>query len=116
VNHPQLGVCVDTAHSWAAGYEINAPEGVKRFIDLIEEHIGLQRLHMFHFNDTQIPLGGHKDRHWHIGDGLIGLAGFRALLSHAAVKEKLAILETPGEEEDDVRNMDVVRKLLAEAG
>lgn len=116
VDHPQLGICVDTAHSWAAGYEINTAEGVKRFIDLIEEHIGLQRLHMFHFNDTQIPLGGHKDRHWHIGKGLIGLDGFRALLSHAAVREKTAILETPGEEEDDARNIGVMRGLLAEAG
>jgi deoxyribonuclease-4 len=114
VDHPQLGVCVDTAHSWAAGYEINSPEGVKRFIDLIEKHIGFERLHMFHFNDTQIPLNGHKDRHWHIGEGNIGLAGFRALLSHAVVREKVAILETPGEEPDDVRNIVAIRALLAE--
>jgi deoxyribonuclease IV len=116
VDHPQLGICVDTAHSWAAGYEINAPDGVKRFIDLIEEHIGFERLYLFHFNDTQIPLGGHKDRHWHIGEGNIGLSGFRALLSHRVVREKIAILETPGEEADDVRNLAAIQGLLAEIG
>ena len=79
VDHPQLGVCLDTAHSWAAGYDIDSPDGVDRFIALADETISLDRIKMFHFNDTQIPLGGNKDRHWHIGDGLIGMSGFRAL-------------------------------------
>jgi deoxyribonuclease-4 len=107
------GVCLDTAHSWAAGYEIDSAEGVDRFFDLVDREIGLDRVVMFHFNDTEIPLGGHKDRHWHIGEGLIGLAGFRAIAGHAGVKGKTAILETPGEEPDDVRNMDRIRSLFA---
>ncbi len=112
IGHPQLAVCLDTAHSWAAGYDIDSPAGVDRFFDLVEREICLDRVVMFHFNDTEIPLGGHKDRHWHIGEGLIGLAGFRAIAGHAGVKGKTAILETPGEEPDDVRNMERIRSLF----
>ena len=112
VNHPQLAVCIDTAHSWAAGYEIDSPLGVDRFFDLIDREMGLDRVVMFHFNDTEIPLGGHKDRHWHIGEGLIGLAGFRAIAAHTGVRGKMAILETPGEEPDDIRNMERIRSLF----
>jgi len=112
LDHPQLGVCLDTAHSWASGYQIDGKEGVDRFLDEAEREIGLSRIPMFHFNDTQIPLGGHRDRHWHIGEGNIGFDGFRALLTHPGLHEKTAILETPGEEADDVRNMQTVRAIL----
>lgn len=112
IGHSQLAVCLDTAHSWAAGYAIDTPEGVDRFFDLVEREVGLERVVMFHFNDTQIELGGHKDRHWHIGEGNIGLAGFRAIAAHAGVRGKTAILETPGEEPDDVRNMERIRSLF----
>jgi deoxyribonuclease-4 len=112
VGHPQLAVCLDTAHSWAAGYDIDSAEGVERFLDLADREIGLDRVVMFHFNDTEIPLGGHKDRHWHIGEGLIGLAGFRALSTHTALADKTAILETPGEEADDIRNLDRIFALF----
>jgi deoxyribonuclease-4 len=113
VGHPQLAVCLDTAHSWAAGYDIHDAAGVEQFLALADEHIGLDKVVLFHFNDTQIPLGGHRDRHWHIGEGMIGFDGFRALVSHAKVREKVAILETPGEEADDQRNMQAIRGLLA---
>lgn len=108
VDHPQLGVCLDTAHAWAAGYEINSQDGVDRFIAQADEQIGLNRVHVFHFNDTEIPLGGNRDRHWHIGEGLIGFEGFRALLAHPELREKTAILETPGEDDDDRRNMQTI--------
>jgi deoxyribonuclease-4 len=112
LDHPQLGVCLDTAHSWAAGYALDTKDGVDRFIDLAEREIGLGRLKMFHFNDTQIPLGGHRDRHWHIGEGNIGFEGFRALAAHPELREKTAILETPGEEADDARNMQTIRLIF----
>jgi deoxyribonuclease-4 len=112
IGHPQLAVCLDTAHSWAAGYEIDSAAGVEAFLDLTDREIGLDRVVMFHFNDTEIPLGGHKDRHWHIGEGLIGLAGFRALSTHGALAAKTAILETPGDEADDVRNLDRIYALF----
>ncbi|HXP93458.1 MAG TPA: deoxyribonuclease IV [Candidatus Binatia bacterium] len=112
IDHPQLAVCLDTAHSWAAGYEISDAQGVERFFALVDERLGLDRVPLFHFNDTQVPLGGHKDRHWHIGDGLIGINGFRALVSHAALRGKTAILETPGSEADDERNLGAIRSIL----
>lgn len=108
LDHPQLGVCLDTAHAWAAGYAINTADGVDRFITEAEEKIGLDRLHIFHFNDTEVPLGGARDRHWHIGEGNIGFEGFRALLAHRELSDKTAILETPGEDADDARNVETI--------
>ncbi len=112
LDHPQLGVCLDTAHSWAAGYPLDTKSGVDAFIDLAEREISLGRLKMFHFNDTQIPLGGHRDRHWHIGEGLIGFEGFRALAAHPELRGKTAILETPGDEGDDARNMQTIKMIF----
>ncbi len=108
IAHPQLGVCLDTAHAWAAGYEINSQTGVDRFLTEADEQIGLDRVPMFHFNDTEVPLGGARDRHFHIGEGLIGFDGFRALLAHGSVRDKTAILETPGEFDDDRKNMQTI--------
>ena len=105
IDHPQLGVCLDTAHAWASGYAIDSKEGVDKFIERAEAEIGLARILMFHFNDTQVELGAGRDRHWHIGEGRIGFEGFRALLAHQELREKTAILETPGSDADDERNM-----------
>ncbi|HTD33128.1 MAG TPA: deoxyribonuclease IV [Candidatus Elarobacter sp.] len=112
IGHPNLRVCLDTAHTWAAGYAIDTPDGVDRFFDLVERELGLDRVVMFHFNDTEIELGGHRDRHWHIGEGRIGIAGFRAILAHPAVQGKMGVLETPGEEADDARNIAALRAVL----
>ncbi|HEU5478210.1 MAG TPA: deoxyribonuclease IV [Candidatus Tumulicola sp.] len=108
IGHPQLGVCLDTAHAWAAGYEINTKAGVDRFIGLAGERIGIDRLLMFHFNDTEVALGAARDRHWHIGEGRIGFDGFRALLAHPELRGKTAILETPGDDADDLRNVQTI--------
>lgn len=116
LDHPRLGVCLDTAHAWAAGYEINTQRGVDEFLYQAAEHVGLDRVHMFHFNDTEVPLGGNRDRHHHIGEGNIGFEGFRALAARPELREKTAILETPGEEADDVRNMDTIRAIFKGAG
>lgn len=116
LDHPQLGVCLDTAHAWAAGYEINSQPGVDRFLYEAAETIGLDRVHMFHFNDTEVPLGGNRDRHHHIGEGNIGFEGFRALAMRPELREKTAILETPGEEADDQRNMETIRAIFKGAG
>ncbi|MGA8576945.1 MAG: deoxyribonuclease IV [Candidatus Cybelea sp.] len=106
--HPQLGVCLDTAHAWASGYAIDSKEGVDRFVERAEAEIGLDRILMFHFNDTEVELGASRDRHWHIGEGRIGFEGFRALLAHPELREKTAILETPGSDDDDLRNMQTI--------
>jgi deoxyribonuclease IV len=108
LRHPQLGICLDTAHAWASGYAINTKEGVDRFLEEAEREIGLARILLFHFNDTEVPLGASRDRHWHIGEGSIGFEGFRALLAHPELREKTAILETPGSDEDDLRSMQAI--------
>jgi deoxyribonuclease-4 len=105
VAHPQLGICLDTAHAWAAGYRIDSAAGVNEFVDRVEASIGLDRVLMFHFNDTEVELGASRDRHWHIGEGKIGFEGFRALLARPELRDRTAILETPGNDADDLRNM-----------
>lgn len=115
VNHPQLGVCLDTAHAWAAGYAIDSRDGVGRFLDTADREIGIDRILMFHFNDTEVPLGGNRDRHWHIGEGNIGIEGFRAFLTRPELRGKTAILETPGDDDDDLRNVQTLRALAASA-
>lgn len=116
LDHPALGVCLDTAHAWAAGYQIDSQRGVDEFLYSAAEHIGLDRVHVFHFNDTQVPLGGNRDRHHHIGEGNIGFEGFRALALRRELRDKTAILETPGEEADDLRNMETIRAIFSGAG
>jgi deoxyribonuclease IV len=116
LDHPQLGVCLDTAHAWAAGYEINTQRGVDDFIYEAAEEVGLNCVHMFHFNDTQVPLGGNRDRHHHIGEGNIGFDGFRAFAARPELRSKTAILETPGEEADDRRNIETIRAIFQGAG
>lgn len=116
LDHPQLGVCLDTAHAWAAGYEINSQRGVDAFIYEAAEQIGWDRVHMFHFNDTEVPLGGNRDRHHHIGEGNIGFEGFRALAARPELRDKVAILETPGEEAEDIRNVETIRAIFRGAG
>lgn len=116
IDHPQLGVCLDTAHAWAAGYEINSQRGVDDFLYQAAEQIGLDRIPMFHFNDTEVPLGGNRDRHHHIGEGNIGFEGFRALAARPELRDKTAILETPGEEADDARNIETIRAIFKGAG
>ncbi len=115
IDHPQLGVCLDTAHAWAAGYEINSQHGVDEFIYQAAENIGLERVHMFHFNDTQVALGAHRDRHWHIGEGNIGWEGFSAFAARPELRGKTAILETPGDDADDIRNMEAIRSIFSAA-
>jgi deoxyribonuclease-4 len=112
IPHPNLRFCLDTAHTWAAGYAIDTKDGVERFFELVDRELGLDRVVMFHFNDTEIELGGHRDRHWHIGEGRIGIEGFRAIVAHPGVQGKVAILETPGEEEDDLRNFRTMQTVL----
>lgn len=116
LDHPRLGVCLDTAHAWAAGYEINTQRGVDDFIYQAAEQIGWDRVRMFHFNDTEVPLGGNRDRHHHIGEGNIGFEGFRAFAVRPEMRNKTAILETPGEEADDLRNMETIRAIFRSAG
>lgn len=92
-----IGVCYDTQHGFASGYDIRTAEAVEETFKKFDEIIGIDKLKMTHCNDSKIELGGRKDRHEHIGDGLIGKAGFEAMLKNKRLKTINFYLET----EDD---------------
>ncbi|MCF7873122.1 MAG: deoxyribonuclease IV, partial [Candidatus Omnitrophica bacterium] len=73
----RLGVCLDTAHAWAAGYQINKKKNLQELISEIDREVGIDKLKVIHLNDTQVELGSRLDRHFHIGGGNIGKDGFR---------------------------------------
>ncbi len=89
-----IGVCYDTQHGFASGYDIRTTEAVEETFKKFNELIGIEKLKMSHCNDSKIELGGHKDRHEHIGEGLIGKAGFEALLKNKRLKNINFYLET----------------------
>ena len=106
LNHKKLkkydiGVCYDTQHGFASGYDIRTPETVAETFKKFDDLIGIEKLKMFHCNDSKIELGGKKDRHEHIGDGLIGKTGFEALLNYKKFQKINFYLET---EDDKVRD------------
>src|SRR4030065_2800559 len=72
----RIGICLDTAHSFEAGYNLSNKDGIERTLENFDQTLGLKRLHLLHLNDSKTPLGSRKDRHWHIGEGYIGLVGF----------------------------------------
>jgi deoxyribonuclease-4 len=118
----QVGACLDTAHLFAAGYDIRSERGLEATIELIDGTIGLERVPVFHVNDSKVPLGGRVDRHEHIGKGKIGAEAFRKILTNprlgAAAPQGLPgrafLAETPIEDPgDDRRN---VAKLWELAG
>jgi deoxyribonuclease-4 len=109
----KIGICYDTCHGFAAGYDIRTKQGVDAVAKKIEETVGLKRLKGMHLNDCLRDFGSRVDRHWHIGDGKIGEDGFRAIVNHKAFRDVPKIMETPKEtEEDDPRNMKKVRSLI----
>lgn len=109
--HPNLGICLDTCHLHAAGYDLSGPVGVGRLLGEVEECVGVDRLGLIHSNDSRDPRDSRRDRHWHIGQGQIGLEGFRALVAHPALASTPVICETPGEVEDDRANVAVLKDL-----
>jgi deoxyribonuclease-4 len=109
----RIGICYDTCHGFAAGYDIRSQKGVDALARKIDATVGLKRLKGMHLNDCLRDFNSRVDRHWHIGEGKIGLDGFAILLNHPAFKDVPKIMETPKEtEEDDPRNMKTVRSLV----
>ena len=112
----RLGVCLDTCHVFAAGYDVATPDGVRRTLDDFEEEIGLDRLVAMHANDSVHPLGSHRDRHANIGEGYIGDAGFAALLAQPVLRALPWVLEVPGIERSgpNLANVTRLRELAGE--
>jgi deoxyribonuclease-4 len=110
----RIGVCLDTCHVFAAGYDIRTGEGYERTMAAFERELGLARLRFFHLNDARKDLGSRVDRHEHIGRGMIGLEGFRLLLNDPRFAEHPMTLETPKGKDlrEDRENLRVLRSLL----
>lgn len=113
----RMGVCLDTSHAFAAGYNLSTPKGLEKTLGEFQEEIDLKNLRLVHLNDTRSALGSHVDRHWHIGEGSIGLDGFRNIVNHPLLAHLPGIMETPRKNDDeDLRNMAVIRSVVQQRG
>ena len=110
----RLGVCLDTCHVFAAGYELRTPEGYEATMEAFDQTVGLERLKALHLNDSKGDLGSRKDRHEHIGQGHIGLEGFRNVLNDPRLTGLPGLLETPKSDDlhEDRENLAVLRSLV----
>lgn len=109
----KIGICLDTCHAYAAGYDIKSKKVLDEVLDKIEELIGFSRLKMIHLNDSKRELGSRVDRHEHIGKGKIGLKGFKTIVNHPKLKNLTFILETPKKDaKDDPMNLALVKGLI----
>lgn len=111
----QLGVCVDTCHIFAAGYDIRTPKAYQQTMDSFDREIGVEHIKFFHLNDTKNELGSRVDRHEHIGQGFIGKEGFRNLINDPRFANHSMTLETPkGKDlQEDRDNLKTLRDLLS---
>ncbi len=115
VKHPErLGVCLDTAHFFAAGYDIRTPKGWDAAIAEMDSLLGLKEICAFHLNDSKTELGSRVDRHEHIGKGKIGKIAFRHIVNDPRFANHPGCLETPksADMHEDVKNLAVLRSLV----
>jgi deoxyribonuclease-4 len=111
--HPRVGICLDTAHLFAAGWDLRTPRDVHAVVTAVDRAVGWDRVRVFHLNDSQSALASQVDRHENIGEGQIGLAGFRAILAHPRIRPLPGIIETPGFDQrgPDRKNLARLRRL-----
>jgi len=108
-----IGICLDTCHAFAAGYDLRTDNKVNETLDKFSSEIGMRNLKVIHLNDSKYKLNSNRDRHEHIGLGKIGKEGFRALLNHKSDKRLPIIMETPiDRKRDNSDNLKVVLELL----
>jgi deoxyribonuclease-4 len=95
-HHPRLGICLDSCHLYASGYDVTDPAAVDDLVSELDGRIGLDRLRALHINDSAVPLGANSDRHANILEGVMG-ENLGAFLAHPAFRHLSAYLEVPGE-------------------
>ncbi len=109
-----IGFCLDTCHLLASGFDVASPAGLKKTVAEADRILRLEHVRVIHANDSKGARGSHMDRHANIGEGHIGLEGFRGILTHPKLRSKPFILETPVDKEgDDRRNVDMLKQLSA---
>ncbi|MFH1560030.1 MAG: deoxyribonuclease IV [Chloroflexota bacterium] len=118
VSNPQMGVCLDTQHLFAAGFEVTEKAGLERVMEEFDREVGLSNLVVVHANDSKTPFASGVDRHENIGQGHMGLEAFRIIMRHPAFMDVPFLLEVPGEDGKgpDKANLDVLKGLRAEVG
>jgi deoxyribonuclease-4 len=124
-DHRRIGVCLDTCHLIASGYDLGSAEGYETTFKQFGRSVGFERLKAFHMNDSKRPLGSRVDRHEHIGQGHLGLEPFRRIVNDRRFRELPMLLETPKAEGKatgpiavdplDQQNLNVLRSLMAES-
>jgi deoxyribonuclease-4 len=111
----RLGLCLDTAHAFAAGFAVHEPDGLQELLDRLDAACG-PRLRLIHANDSLGGLGSHRDRHWHIGQGAIGPQGWRTIMASPRLCDLPFIMETPKNPktalEEDWRNLQALRRYI----
>ncbi len=110
----RMSVCIDTAHIFAAGYDIRTAEAYEKTMREFDEIIGIEKLRCLHMNDSKKELGSRVDRHEHIGKGFIGLEGFANIMNDKRIESVPKILETPKgkDQREDVENLNVLKSLI----
>ncbi|HEY3580450.1 MAG TPA: deoxyribonuclease IV [Pyrinomonadaceae bacterium] len=111
-----LGVCMDTAHAFTAGYDIREADGLEALLQRVQKTVGLKNVHAIHFNDSRAVYNSRVDRHWHIGEGHIGLDALRRVAQHPKLKHAAFILETPYDDpRADVKNLQTLRSFVIDS-
>ena len=112
VKHPErFGVCVDTCHIFAAGYDLRSKAAYEATVNKFKKVVGLKQIKCFHLNDSKFKLGLKKDRHEHIGKGFIGKTGFACLMNDERFEKVPKVIETPEDEGGYDRDLKYLRKL-----
>jgi deoxyribonuclease-4 len=117
VGNDRIKICLDTQHAFAAGYDLSSAEGLEAAMTELEQEVGFDNLVAVHANDSKVELGAGRDRHENIGEGYIGVEGFRRILHHRGFEDVPFLLEVPGFGESkgpDQANIDLLKKLRDE--
>lgn len=114
VNDDRVRVCFDTCHLHAARYNLSTSETLNQFLNIFNSFIGINKLELWHINDSKDPFGSHRDRHENIGQGHVGTEVFRLLVNHSLTKDLPFIIETPGfnEKGPDKENLDILKSMI----
>ena len=114
--HVPVAACIDTCHTWVAGYDIVSPSGYDQTLRELDSTVGLQNIPVWHCNDAKAAFGSKLDRHQHIGEGTIGLEPFRRLLNDPRTAHAAFLAETPVDQPlDDLKNVTTLKSVVAPA-